>query len=488
MKENYAVGIESPEEQTNWENIQFTKSYGVSIDTHRDFIQVCVLVKHDDEIRKIEQKFYTSWWELGEAREWIVKTIETNIHPVPNDILPLRYSIESTGTYHIPVIKALGGKPSVVNPLLASPSRRKTDVLDAKMLAQQNMTGLWPESYIVTDEVQELRLLIAQRNYHKQQQTKISNQINNYILRFGHTLGRLGSVTKSKVVRPMVEDLIDNIADMKNLCQTGIPEDVRPMFKEMYRNFDFHADEEKRYMSLAISKAKKMLWETEEGIFVRGDELIKNLCTVPGVGETTAVLWLSIIITPSRFPTSKAISAYCGLDPSLKISAGKVTSTVKRGGNKDLHYSLNMSAGTLLRSRTENFGVWGYNLYKSSGKWKKASNAVGRKICVAMYHVNKLNVPFSYDQYRCYEKRSVMNISLDELFKMFPDMKRFKKALINAGFTNTKQIVDEYYEGRLKEYRGLGKTFYTLLKDFIFNQKKYIEISEKNNQENEGEE
>ena len=145
MKENYAVGIESPEEQTNWENIQFTKSYGVGIDTHRDFIQVCVLVKHDDEIRKIEQKFYTSWWELGEAREWIIKTIETNIHPVPNDILPLRYSIESTGTYHIPVIKALGGKPSVVNPLLASPSRRKTDVLDAKMLAQQNMTGLWPE-------------------------------------------------------------------------------------------------------------------------------------------------------------------------------------------------------------------------------------------------------------------------------------------------------------------------------------------------------
>lgn len=103
-----------------------------------------------------------------------------------------------------------------------------------------------------------------------------------------------------------------------------------------------------------------------------------------------------------------------------------------------------------------------------------------------MYYVNKLNVPFSYDQYRCYEKRSVMNISLDELFKLFPDMKRFRKALINAGFTNTKQIVDEYYEGRLKDYRGLGKTFYTLLKDFIFNQKKYFEISEKINQE-EGE-
>ena len=479
MEELIDIEMDPPEEQTNWQNVQFTKSYGVGIDTHKDFIQVCVLVKYDDEIRKIEQKFYTSWWELQEAREWIIKTIETNSYPIPDDILPLRYSIESTSTYHIPVLKALGGKPSVVNPLLASPSRRKTDVLDAKMLAQQNMCGLWPESYIVSDEVQELRLLISQRNYHKQQQTKISNQINNYMLRFGHTLGRLGSVTKSKVVRPMVEDLIDNIADMTNLCQTGIPEDVRPMFKDMYRNFDYHAQEEKRYMSLAVDKAKKMQWETEAGKFVDGETLIKNLCTVPGIGETTAVLWMSAIITPSRFPNSKAISAYCGLDPSLKISAGKVTSTVKRGGNKLLHSSLNRSANILLRSRTENFGIWGYNLYKSSGKWKKASNAVARKLCVALYYVNKLNVPFSYDQYRCYEKREVMNLTLDELFIISPDMKRFKKALTNAGLTNTKEIVDEYYEGRLKDHRGLGKSFYTLLKDFIFNQKKYVAKYEK---------
>ena len=78
------------------------------------------------------------------------------------------------------------------------------------------------------------------------------------------------------------------------------------------------------------------------------------------------------------------------------------------------------------------------------------------------------------------------NIQFTKSYGVFPDMKRFKKALINSGFTNTKEIVDEYYEGRLKDYRGLGKTFYTLLKDFIFNQKKYFELSEKINQE-EGE-
>lgn len=476
-KENEIVVAE---EQDGYENIQFTKSYGVGIDTHRDFIHVCVLTKNGDDIRKIEHPFGTAWWELEEARDWIIDTLLQNSNPKPEDLLPLHYSIESTGTYHIPVIKAIGGKPSVVNPLLASPSRRKTDALDAKLLAQQNMTGLWPESYIVNDEVQELRLLLARRRFHKQQQTKISNQINNYLLRFGYTFGRLGSVTKNKAVRPMIEDLIENQLDLEHLCKTGIPEDIRPVFKDMFRQYDEHVDEEKRYMALALDKARKIKWETEPGVFVSGKELIKNLCTVPGVGENTAVLWLSIIITPSRFPTSKAISAYCGLDPSLKISAGKVTSTVKRGGNKELHFALNMSAGVLLRNRSENFGVWGYNLYKSSGKWKKACNAIGRKLCVALYYVNKLNVPFSYEKYRCYEKRAVMNISIDDLFILLPDMKRYKKALINNGFTSTQQLVDEYYEGRLKDYRGLGKTFYTLLKDFIYNQKKYVEITKKN--------
>ena len=53
----------------------------------------------------------------------------------------LRYCIESTGTYHLPVLQAWGGIPCVVNPLLAGPTRRKTDVLDARLLAHHSITG-----------------------------------------------------------------------------------------------------------------------------------------------------------------------------------------------------------------------------------------------------------------------------------------------------------------------------------------------------------
>lgn len=37
--------------------------------------------------------------------------------------------------------EGMGGRPSIVNPLLANPSRRKTDVLDAKLLSYQAITN-----------------------------------------------------------------------------------------------------------------------------------------------------------------------------------------------------------------------------------------------------------------------------------------------------------------------------------------------------------
>ena len=137
---------------------------------------------------------------------------------------------------------------------------------------------------------------------------------------------------------------------------------------------------------LNISKTKEMLWETRE-TKLRGDVMLRILTTAPAIGELSAVVWLAYIVTPNRFPNAKAVAAYCGLDPSFKISAKKVTSTVKRGGNKLLHKALCMCASILIKNHTEMFGRWGYNLYCQTGRWKKASNAVARKLAVVLYYI-----------------------------------------------------------------------------------------------------
>ncbi len=122
--------------------------------------------------------------------------------------------------------------------------------------------------------------------------------------------------------------------------------------------------------------------------------------TVPQIGELTAVIWLANIVDINRFPSDRALSAYCALDPSLKVSANHVTSTKKRGGCKALHKMLCSCADRLIRTHTEMFGQWGFRLYNQTGKWKKASNAVARKLAVSMYHIMMTERDFTYENYK----------------------------------------------------------------------------------------
>ena len=52
---------------------------------------------------------------------------------------------------------------------------------------------------------------------------------------------------------------------------------------------------------------------------------------------------------------------------------------------------------------------------KSSSKWKKATNAVGRKLCAAMYHIMMSGQDFSYENYTIMKNAAIFDISVDEL-------------------------------------------------------------------------
>lgn len=218
-----------------------------------------------------------------------------------------------------------------------------------------------------------------------------------------------------------------------------------------------------------------MQWETEEST-LDGKEMLKLLKTAPGVGDHVAVTWLANIITPRRFPNQKALAAYCGLDPSLKISAKHVTSTVKRGGNKKLHHALTNAASTLIKNHSEMFGKWGYNLYLQTSRWKKATNAVARKIAISLYFMQRRGVPFSYDQYKLICNPSVLDINIDQLAVLNPEFKRYIRSLTAANIQSSADLVNKYLNCQLKEIHGLGKKFFGLVNDFINNQAKYRDL------------
>ena len=453
--------------------IQYTKDYGVGIDCHSRFLQISVLVKNGPSVFEYRNQFDTDWQSVVNAKEWVVSVIETNSSPFVHITDELHYCIESTSVYHVVVLKAWEGIPSVINPSIAGASKKKTDVLDAKMLAVHDLTGIWPSSFIPSSEVDQLRLLLAERDNFNRLAARISNRINNSLLKFGYTVGRDGSVTKSAKVREMIEDQIsDDPSDHYNVCPKGIPENVKCVFIEEYRQYDMYRELVRDYDKRIRSTVCSMNWETADSQ-IPGRQMLKILCTAPGIGEQTAILWLAKIVTPRRFRNEKALAAYCSLDPSLKVSAGKVISTVKRGGCKDLHSALCISASNLVRKHNEPFGRWGYNIAVNSGRWKKGISAVARKLAVALYFMSLRGEEFSYEKYRMMTEPDVIDISIEELAIKEPAFRRYVRILISGNIHTAKQMVHSYYLCDLTNIKGLGKKFYGLLKEFIENQEKY---------------
>jgi len=436
--------------------------YGIGIDCHSKFIEVCVFVKTGEGIRKFEGTYSTSWKSLLAAHDWARRIVHVKSNPT---LTPeqLRYTIESTSTYHMPVMQAWGGKPCVVNPLLASSTRRKTDKLDARMMAYQSMTGLWPASFIANPEVQAFRLLMKHRQDAGRAATAISNRINNYLLRFGHTIGATGSVrgiTARAIIEDMCQDgftyqdgMYEGLREGEYICPAGLPDDVKPLIKIMWSEFDIQKARENEFLKKALCKAKGMMWETRNGE-IKGDTLINHLMSVPGVGETTALTWLAEVVTPLRFSAKQKLVAFCGCDPSLKVSAGKVTSQTRRGGNTRLHFQLIKVAGSCINRHSEPFGQWGYAISQrhAKGGYKKACGAVARRIATAMYFIHAYGEPFSYDKYNFY-KIKVPDVSLDEM--QFST--RTRNVLTHNNLSTSQAITSLFITGELHKLRGLGR-------------------------------
>src|SRR5437868_1135048 len=112
--------------------------YGVGIDCHSKFFEICVLVPQVADLATRRLKVPAEWPQLRIAHEWVLSTLRR--HGIEVRPEGLRYTVESTGQYHMPLCLAWKGRPAIINPSDTSETRRKTDVLDAGKLALQSLT------------------------------------------------------------------------------------------------------------------------------------------------------------------------------------------------------------------------------------------------------------------------------------------------------------------------------------------------------------
>ena len=446
--------------------------YGVGVDCHSRFFQVCALIPEGTEIVKVERKVPALWSELRAAKAWLLRTLSEHHIDVPAS--DLRYTCESTGQYHMPLCLAWSGHPAIINPSDTGHVRRKTDRLDAGKLAQHSLHGLWRESWMAPDEIQELRVLANQRAKLVAERSRLTNRINSDMLRFGHVVGQLGRINGA-VVRALIEDFCANgsvAIHRDHFSDTRIPAGVVCVFNQRWKRIDALDQEIKAIQELCIKQADGLTWRIGEGGKACGSCLRSNLESIPGVGPQTVITWLAEVGDITRFGSVNKLLAYCGLDPSDQISAGKVVGTKMRKGNGRLHGALRNAARSMLAHAPScKFSMWarGYmGRHHRAGK-SKAVHALARRVGKALYYCHLKNEPFDDSGYQALLSESNYPLCPVEEMGLSPGVVRILKG---NDLQTSRQVVDAFYSD-LGRRPGCGRVTVQAVATWIDDHKKH---------------
>lgn len=264
-----------------------------------------------------------------------------------------RVCMEATGCYSETVATALadaGWKVSVVNPARVKGFaqgellRNKTDKADAALLARFGQ-ALQPEPWVAPPlEVRELRALVDRlqslKEMHQQESNRLEAAMNQVGMRESIDSHMKWLQASIKQLERQIEDHIDG--------HPGLREDAR------------------------------------------------LITSIPGVGNTTAAKVMAYLGDTRRFKSAKALAAFIGVTPRLKLSGSSVRgrSMISRSGHSEIRRSLYMPALVALKHNPI-IKIFGERL-KAGGMAPKAVVAASmHKLVHLIYGILKSGRPFN---------------------------------------------------------------------------------------------
>jgi transposase len=205
-------------------------------------------------------------------------------------------------------LTALGINNIVVNPAdvptKSSEKLRKTDAVDSAKLARSLRARELKGIYTPDSETLEMRSLIRLKNSITKDMTRQKNRIKSQLRYFGIEI-------PSVFVEPhscWSKRFIAWIRSVQTLTPNG-----RRAIDILITHL-----EDIRRQKLEMTRALRELSRTEHFA-----ELLQLIMTVPGIGQTTGLIFLSEISDISRFKSSEQLAAYIGMIPMCHSSGEK---------------------------------------------------------------------------------------------------------------------------------------------------------------------
>jgi len=345
-----------PDSQTPW--TRSPEMNYVGVDLHKKVITVCVM----DASRKIVR--------------------ETTLYPhEPHRIVAF---FEGLGEYQV-VLEATSSyywfvellEPSASEIVLANPAKmrviaestKKTDKLDARVLAEFLARDMIPRAYMPTPRQRRHRALVRHRKYLREQATAVKCKIRHVLA--DHNADR--------------KDLFsaEGVAYLKGL---KLDEVDRFRVTDLWKAWESIEGRLKKTAAKIKAFAKKAPRAEAEA-----RELLK---TAPGVGVVTAEAVLAELGDVRRFKNAKAVCAYAGLVPTVRQTGGKKSKDghITKQGSGLLRWALVEAAWRLAASSPR----WAstYQRIKKRNGAKRAIVAVARKFLCVLYAMLRDSRPY----------------------------------------------------------------------------------------------
>lgn len=246
---------------------------------------------------------------------------------------------------------------------------KKTDKVDARMLARVLRMGLYREVYKKSREARLIRCMVVARANLVEVETRMSLTIQSITKHWGI---RVGSSRKA-VFFDRIEAGLKRMPELKEI--------INPLVNGLVG-----IREQIKGLDSLMAKAS------------RRNANSKLLMSAPGVGPVVAMAYLAAIDDAKRFNRSKKVGSYLGLAARVNQSGescryGRIT----KQGDAVVRGYLLMAANSILTKcgRVTRLKSWGLGLVKKKG-YAKAKVAVARKLSVIMHRMLLDGKTFDY--------------------------------------------------------------------------------------------
>lgn len=357
------------------------------LDVHKDSVYLCVMGQ--DEAIIFEKTYGVLTPELRQMCQDMVERGVTEA------------AMESTAVYWVPVWNELceSMELKLVNPFFIKQlPGRKSDVKDARWIAECLLKNLIKGSFVPEPIVQDMRKLNRRIMDLNEDMTYNCNKLDAAMQRCGFRLSNYVATIKTKSYQKVLGAIIEGTTDPEELVKMvhgrtvnkhgrdTITSAVTASFSKTDITIFRQAKEVIDTIERQIEECQKELTALCQEHF---PEQYRRLQTIPGVRERAATAIIAETgVDMKMFATAACLVGWCGLKPRNDVSNGRYKSRKVTHGNRYLRQILIEIAWGA--SRTRNCFFSNFSYIQTTVKKKnrmKILVAIARKILVAVWHM-----------------------------------------------------------------------------------------------------